>query len=238
MGRPTTISAHWRKTTARPKTAFTRTPNQALTSRARASYATNPRPCEPSDSMRSGPACLPLLRARDATLVTRCALGPACHLTFPSTDVSSMAEHGDIAPIRWGTSATSVSLKVARLGLPLLPCPPTPATTTVAKGESRAAEWRREAVGALLRKLVAGRIQASAKPFRLCSTIAATRGRSNWKGTSCNRRNYSLTGQPRRHSQLAPRSELRAVSASNSLPLAASRSLIGSKSPHTRILLA
>jgi hypothetical protein len=71
-------------------------PHQALTSRARVPYATNPRPREPGDSLRSRPACLLLLRARDATVVTRCALRPACHLAFPSTDVPSMAERGDL----------------------------------------------------------------------------------------------------------------------------------------------
>jgi hypothetical protein len=140
MGRPTTISAHWRKTTAWPKTPFKRAPNRVLTSRVRTSYAANPRPREPGDSLRSGPACLPLLRTRDATLVTRCALGPACHLAFPSTGVPSMAEHGDLAPILRGTLAMSASLKVARSGSPLPPCPPNLATTTVAEGESPAAE--------------------------------------------------------------------------------------------------
>jgi hypothetical protein len=179
-----------------------------------------------------------LLRVRDETRMTCCALGPACHLSFPS---NTCAEHGGARrshAIRWGTSATSASLKVARPGSPLPPCPPTPATTAVAERESRAAKWRRVAVGALPQILAASRIQAPAKPFRRCSTLAAAGGRSNWKGTSCNRGNCSLTDQPRRHSRLAPRSELRAVSAGNPLPLAVSRSLIGSKSPRARILLA
>jgi hypothetical protein len=66
MGRPTTISAHWTKPTARPKTPFTRAPRRALTSRAHAPDAANPRPRDPGDSLRPRTHCQPLRPLRSA----------------------------------------------------------------------------------------------------------------------------------------------------------------------------
>jgi hypothetical protein len=102
-------------------------------------------------------------------------------------------------------------------GSPLSPYPPILATTVVAERKSHAPprEKKGGTVGALPRILVAGGIQALAKPFVCWTALTTTGGRINWKGASWSPGNFSPTDQHFRHSQLVARWKLRSLPTGN-----------------------